>query len=185
MKKLSCPLEASNWLKKGKILIHPTEGVWGLGCDAKNVQACRKINALKQRDENKKFIILAPSLENALDYFEPLSAEQITQLGQLWPGHITVIHTAKNTIYDHLKAIDKTIGIRVSAHLPITKLLDEFLGAMVSTSANLSNQQTPNSRVDLYQIFQDEDVAIYNHNNGTAKKPSSILRLHNMEYLRE
>ena len=96
MKELSSPLEASNWLKKGKILIHPTEGVWGLGCDAKNVQACKKINALKQRDENKKFIILAPSLENALDYFEPLSAEQITQLGQLWPGHITVIHTAKN-----------------------------------------------------------------------------------------
>ena len=56
---------------------------------------------------------------------------------------------------------------------------------MVSTSANLSNQQTPNSRVDLYQIFQDEDVAIYNHNNGTAKKPSTILRLNNMEYLRE
>jgi len=185
LKEFSCPLEASNWLKNGKILIHPTEGVWGLGCDAKNVQACKKINTLKQRDENKKFIILAPSLENALDYFEALSTEQITQLDNLWPGHITVIHTAKNIIYDHLKALDKTIGIRVSAHLPITKLLNEFSGPMVSTSANLSNKQTPNSRVDLYQIFQDEDVAIYNHNNGTAKKPSTILRLHNMEYLRE
>lgn len=185
MKKLSCPIEASNWLKKGKILIHPTEGVWGLGCDAKNVQACKKINTLKQRDENKKFIILAPSIEKALDYFEPLSKEQILQLEQLWPGHTTVIHTAKNIISDHLKSIDNTIGIRVSTHLPIAKLLNEFSGLMVSTSANLSNQQTSNSRTDLYQIFQDEDVAIYNHDNGKAKKPSSILRLHNMEYLRE
>ena len=185
MKEFSSPADASNWLKEGKILIHPTEGVWGLGCDAKNVQACKKINTLKQRDENKKFIILAPSLENALDCFGPVSKEQISQLEQLWPGHTTVIHIAKNNISDHLKAKDNTIGIRVSAHLPIVKLLNEFLDPMVSTSANLSNQQTPNSRTDLYQIFQDEDVAFYNHDNGRAKKPSSILRLHNMEYLRE
>ena len=49
MKEFSSPAEASNWLKEGKILIHPTEGVWGLGCDASNIKACEKIALLKQR----------------------------------------------------------------------------------------------------------------------------------------
>ena len=48
MNEFSDPKEAASWLKSGKILIHPTEGVWGLGCDAFNLKACQKINSLKK-----------------------------------------------------------------------------------------------------------------------------------------
>jgi len=103
LKEFSCPVEASNWLKEGKILIHPTEGVWGLGCDAFNINACKKISLLKQRPGNKNFILLAPSISFALDHSAEIKALQIEFLKSVWPGHVTVILQANNLIPSTLK----------------------------------------------------------------------------------
>ena len=185
MKEFSCPVEASNWLKEGKILIHPTEGVWGLGCDALNINACKKISLLKQRPGNKNFILLAPSISFALDHSVEIKASQIEFLESVWPGHVTVILQANNLISSAIKAIDNTIAIRVSDHLPIINLLNSFNGLMVSTSANISNFPTSNSLDEVKKIFDDPDVAVYAHDNGDALKPSSIIDLKTMEYIRE
>ena len=185
MKEFSSPAEASNWLKEGKILIHPTEGVWGLGCDALNINACNKISLLKQRPGNKNFILLAPSISFALDHSVEIKASQIEFLESVWPGHVTVILQENNLVSSAIKAIDNTIAIRVSNHLPITKLLNSFNGLMVSTSANISNLPTPNSIDDIKKIFNDSDVAVYAHDNGDASRPSSIVDLNSMEYIRE
>ena len=185
MKEFSSPADASNWLKEGKILIHPTEGVWGLGCDASNINACNKISLLKKRSENKNFILLAPSISFALDFSAALEASQIEFLESVWPGHVTVIMQANDSISFSIKATDNTIAIRVSNHLPIINLLNSFNGLMVSTSANISNLPTPNSIDDIKKIFNDSDVAVYAHDNGDALKPSSIIDLNSMEYIRE
>ena len=58
LNKIFNPEDASEWLKQGKILIHPTEGVWGIGCDAFNQSAVEKVNILKQRDSSKSFILI-------------------------------------------------------------------------------------------------------------------------------
>ena len=92
MNKFYDPNDAANWLKKGKILIHPTEGVWGIGCDAFNAAAVKKINSLKQREASKSLILLASSISDALRYFQPLSEQKIKFLETVWPGHITVIY---------------------------------------------------------------------------------------------
>jgi len=185
LKEFSCPAEAANWLKKGKILIHPTEGIWGIGCDALDASACKKINFLKHRDPEKKFILLSPSTQIALDFFQPITHDQASFLNKIWPGHTTVIYHAKKNVAKHLKASDKTIAIRVSAHIQILNLLKELSSLMVSTSANISNSPTLTSLVDIYQSFKDPDVAVYAHTNGLEKKPSAIVRLESMEYIRE
>ena len=185
MKEFSSPTDASHWLKEGKILIHPTEGVWGLGCDASNINACNKISLLKKRSENKNFILLAPSISFALDFSAALEASQIGFLESVWPGHVTVIMQANDSLSLSIKAIDNTIAIRVSDHLPIKNLLNIFNGLMVSTSANISNFPTLNSLDEVKKIFDDPDVAVYAHDNGDALKPSSIIDLKTMEYIRE
>jgi L-threonylcarbamoyladenylate synthase len=106
-------------------------------------------------------------------------------LESVWPGHVTVILQANNLIPPSIKAIDNTVAIRVSNHLPIINLLNSFNGLMVSTSANISNLPTPNSIDDIKKIFNDIDVAVYAHDNGDASKPSSIIDLNTMEYIRE
>jgi L-threonylcarbamoyladenylate synthase len=185
LREFSCPAEAANWLKKGKILIHPTEGIWGMGCDALNASACKKINFLKHRDQEKKFILLSPSIQIALEFFQPLTHDQASFLNKIWPGHTTVIHYAKKNVVKHLKASDNTIAIRVCAHIQVLNLLNELSSLMVSTSANISNSPTPTSLVDIYQSFKDPDVAVYAHTNGLEKKSSAIVRLESMEYTRE
>ena len=185
MKEFSCSIEASNWLKAGKILIHPTEGVWGLGCDAFNTNACKKISTLKQRPDNKNFILLSPSISFAIEHSAEINASQQEFLESVWPGHVTVILQANNLIPPSIKAIDNTIAVRVSNHLPIINLLNSFNGLMVSTSANISNLPTPNSIDDIKKIFNDIDVAVYAHDKGDASKPSTIIDLNSMEYIRE
>jgi L-threonylcarbamoyladenylate synthase len=185
LKEFSSPTDASHWLKEGKILIHPTEGVWGLGCDASNINACNKISLLKKRSENKNFILLAPSISFALDSSAELGESQIEFLKSIWPGHVTVIMQANDSLSISIKAIDNTIAIRVSNHLPIINLLTIFNGLMVSTSANISNFPTLNSLDEVKKIFVDPDVAVYAHDNGDALKPSSIIDLKTMEYIRE
>ena len=98
MNKFYDPNDAANWLKKGKILIHPTEGVWGIGCDAFNAAAVKKINSLKQREASKSLILLASSISDALRYFQPLSEQKIRFLETVWPGHTTVIYNKNKLI---------------------------------------------------------------------------------------
>ena len=185
MKEFSSPADGSNWLREGKILIHPTEGVWGLGCDASNINACKKISLLKKRSDKKNFILLAPSISFALDSSAELEASQIEFLESVWPGHVTVIMRANDSLSLSINDIDNTIAIRVSDHLPIINLLNSFNGLMVSTSANISNFPTSNSLDEVKKIFDDPDVAVYAHDNGDALKPSSIIDLKTMEYIRE
>jgi len=179
------PEEAVQWLECGKILLHPTEGIWGIGCDAFNLNAVQKINHLKQRESLKSFIILAPTISHALQYFKPLINSQIDFINDVWPGHTTVIYESNDLLPTHLKSLNNTIAMRVSNHKPIKNLLSKFNSLMVSTSANISNVPTSTNLDEVLAIFQDHDVALYNFDNGSAIKPSSIINLKTMDYIRE
>ena len=185
MNKFNSPSEAVNWLKQGKILIHPTEGVWGIGCDAFNATAVNKINALKQREASKSLIVLAPTIHDSLKYFQPLSEMQTNFLETIWPGHTTVIYKSNSSAPFHIKALDNNIAVRVSDHKPIKELLVKFKSLMVSTSANISNQPTPITAAEALEIFTEPDIALYDFENGSANKPSAIIDLKTMGYLRE
>ena len=77
MKHKSLNLESSEeWLKEGKILIHPTESVWGLGCDAFNPKAVNDIFKIKKRSKNKSFILLTKSLESVENYLQDINKEE-------------------------------------------------------------------------------------------------------------
>lgn len=185
MNKFYDPNDAANWLKKGKILIHPTEGVWGIGCDAFNAAAVKKINSLKQREASKSLILLASSISDALRYFQPLSEQKIKFLETVWPGHTTVIYNKNKLIPRYLNKANNTIALRVSNHKPIKDLLAIFNNLMVSTSANISNLPTPVNQEEVMKIFTDPDVAIYCFENGGSLKPSAIIDLNTMNYIRE
>ena len=185
MKEFLDPDEASRWLLDGKILLHPTEGIWGIGCHATNQKAVEKIINLKQRDASKNFILLSPSSSKALEYFNQISEEQIEFLDAIWPGHTTVLFEPNLKIPNFLKSFNKRSAIRVSNHLHINNLLNSLNDLMVSTSANISGHDTPTDLKNVIDIFPDPEVAVYAYGNGEASKPSSIIDLKSMEYIRE
>lgn len=183
-KKLSLT-DSLSWIKKGKILIHPTESIWGIGCDAFNEETVKKIYELKKRPKEKSFILLSPSLEITKKYISKLNSEEEEYVNNLWPGHVTVLFKYNKNLPDHLKNKSGKIAIRVSNHLPIKNLLEVYKGFMVSTSANFSGQSNINCPNKILETFKDDDIAYYDESLGDQSKPSQIIDLETGIIIRE
>ena len=77
-------------MAEGKILIHPTEGIWGIGCDALNIESFLRIYNLKKRPKNKSFILLIDSIDTISKYINKLSVEELNFIDTVWPGPTTL-----------------------------------------------------------------------------------------------
>ena len=177
--------ESIDWLNDGKILVHPTEGVWGLGCNALDQKAFKKIYLLKKRDSQKSFILLASSYEAIKKYIIKLTDDDISFLRKSWPRPVTLLIKFNNDLPSHLKNHTGKIAIRVSNHLPLKSLFKGFEGLMVSTSANVSGEEIINDPIEIINAFDDIDVAYYNESLGTNKKPSTIIDLASRKIIRK
>ena len=175
--------DSANWLAENKILLHPTEGVWGIGCNAKNNTAVERVFDLKKRDKSKKFILLSPSIDSVKE-FCLVPKEDIIILEKKWPGPTTFLLDRGSNKYKELSYLDRH-AVRVSAHKPIINLLDLFGSEIVSTSANISGENEINIKDDIVSFFNYEDVAIFDDNLGNLKKPTKIFDLKLKKYIRE
>ena len=173
------------WLNAGKILAHPTESIWGLGCDALNEEAVKLIFKIKKRDKKKNFILLVKSLESFEKYLEEINMEDKTFLDKHCPGPYTFLIKYNEKLPTHLKNASGKIAIRVSNHLPIKHLLEVYKGFMVSTSANLSGQSNINCPNKILETFADDNIAYYDESLGYQSKPSQIIDLETGIIIRE
>ena len=93
--------DSANWLAENKILLHPTEGVWGIGCNAKNNTAVERVFDLKKRDKSKKFILLSPSIDSVKEFCLVLK-EDVKILENKWPGPTTFLLERSSDKYKYL-----------------------------------------------------------------------------------
>ena len=172
MQHLADPNEAADWLSSEKILIHPTEGVWGLGCLYNSKKAMQRLSKLKSRSSSKNYIILCPNI----DWVFKLSADlNKDDLDQYWPGHTTLLLRPSKLCPPELISDIDRVAIRVSAHNPIKKLLNILQKPILSTSANISGKEQTNNIESIEEIFDFDDVALYKERLGNEKKPSKII----------
>jgi len=174
--------DSAKWLAENKILLHPTEGVWGIGCNAKSSMAIDRIFDLKKRDKSKKFILLSPSIDSVKE-FCLISKEDIRILENKWPGPTTFLLQRSSDKYKELSYLERH-AVRVSAHKPLIELLDFFGSEMVSTSANISGENEIKNKDDIVNFFNYEDVAIFDKSLGDLKKPTKIFDLKLKKYIR-
>ena len=174
--------DSAKWLAENKILLHPTEGVWGIGCNAKNSIAVDRVFDLKKRDKSKKFILLSPSIDS-VKKFCLIQKQDIKFLEKKWPGPTTFLLDRGSNKYKELSYLDRH-AVRVSAHKPLIDLLNLFGSEIVSTSANISGENEIKNKDDIVNFFNYEDVAIFDDNLGTLKKPTKIFDLKLRKYIR-
>ena len=177
--------QSINWLKAGKVLIHPTESIWGLGCDALNESAINLIFKLKKRPLNKSLIVLAESYFSIKEFVTSLNPDQEKLLNKKWPGPYTFLFTYNKNLPSHLMNETGKIAIRVSNHLPLKNLLKAYKGFMVSTSANFSGQSNINCPNKILETFANDDIAYYDESLGKQLKPSQIIDLETGIIIRE
>ena len=173
--------QSARWMEKGNVLLHPTEGVWGLGCDPFNLKSIGRVFELKGREREKKFILLFKDLNSVNLYSDIMLKKNV--ISSFWPGHNSIIIPANKLMPKYL-TFKSSFVARVSDHSPIVKLHKYFNGPFISTSANISGQDVPESLGSIIKLFSYEDVAFYNAPLGDKVSPSRIYNLIEKRYVR-
>jgi L-threonylcarbamoyladenylate synthase len=164
-------------LKSGGTILYPTDTIWGIGCDATNVEAIQKIFEIKKREPSKSMIILVESVKRLQDLVEvPEMAWEIMDLSE---KPVTIIYDNPQGLPQELLAEDGSIGIRLIKDDYLKKLIGKLNKPLVSTSANLSGQKSPMKFADISsEILSSVDaVAEENHDKISEYSGSSVIRM--------
>ena len=171
--------KALNILKKGGLILYPTDTVWGIGCDATNYDAVEKIFKLKKRKESKTMICIVSDFKMLKQYVEkvPEVAYDILKYAN---RPTTIIYDKPLRVAQNLVPEDDTLAIRVIRKGFSNELLKKFKKPIVSTSANLSDHPTPKSFKEISSdILKGVDYVVNLPDKKNAGKPSSIIKLSN------
>lgn len=140
--------EAANLLRRGEIVAVPTETVYGLAADARNVEAVAKIFEAKERPFFDPLIVHLPGVD-WLDRYTEIEAAERTTVNQLadafWPGPLTLVLPKAATIPDLVTAGLSTVAVRVSAHPVFSEIIARFDGPLAAPSANRFGRISPTS----------------------------------------
>lgn len=166
-------------IQNGGIILYPTDTVWGIGCDATNPEAVKKIYALKQREESKSMIVLMNGEKMMYNVFSniPEVAWQILDLSE---KPTTLILDNPRNVATNIIADDNTLGVRLVKEPFCFKLIERMKKPLVSTSANISGQPTPKSFKEIApEIIKGVDYVVNLHREKICDKPSTIIKLTN------
>ena len=156
--------EAVQTLRQGGVILYPTDTIWGLGCDATNPEAVKRIYEIKRRDDSKSLVLLACDLDQIARYVKeiPPMAIDLVEVNDkpmtlIYPGALTYpapaegeapkadkYHLAYNAV-----AADGTVGIRIPLMDFCKRMAEKLSRPVVSTSANISGQPSPKKFKDI------------------------------------
>lgn len=164
---------ASKALQQGRIIAYPTESVYGLGCDPFNEAAALQLLALKQRPIHKGLILIASDFSQLAPFVNP-SASMLKRILPTWPAPITWVVPAQSWVPEYLKGQHESLAIRVSAHPIVQQLCTQFDGAIISTSANISQQAPARSALAVRQHFSAKEVFVLAGETNQLQQPTAI-----------
>jgi L-threonylcarbamoyladenylate synthase len=147
---------AASLIRTGGLVVFPTRSFYGIGAPALNAEAVGRVFQVKQRDPEKPLLILIASLTdlNALVQSIPETATRLIKA--FWPGSLTLVFEATDSLPPNLTGYTKKIGIRLAGH-PVASSLTKAVGAPITgTSANLSGHAACSAVADLEPHFRDQ-----------------------------
>lgn len=170
--------QALSCLKKGGIILYPTDTVWGIGCDARNSEAVKRIFDLKRRADSKSMLVLVNN-EVALERITDDIPDVAWQLIEAAVNPLTIIYDGAKGVAQDLIAPDGSLGVRITGESFSNELCRRLGAPLVSTSANVSGENPPSFFSDISpEIKEGVDYIVnYKQNDKTPKTPSNIIKL--------
>ena len=176
-------------LRKGGIILYPTDTVWGIGCDATDPAAVAKVYEIKKRADSKSLVLLASDMDMICRYVKEVP-EMAVQLVEVNDKPMTIIYpgavaggpedkASKGCLAYNTVAEDGTVGIRIPMMDFCQQLISRFGRPIVSTSANISGEPTPKN----YSEISDEILSAVDHivdpslERGSTGRSSSIIKV--------
>ncbi|PAW93385.1 threonylcarbamoyl-AMP synthase [Mucilaginibacter sp. MD40] len=165
-------------VQEGGIILYPTDTIWGIGCDATNTDAIKRIFALKQREESKSMIILV-DVDNKLQSYIQEVPDIAYTLIEYAENPLTLVMPGAKNLPAALISDDGSVGIRVTSHPFCQQLIQRLRKPLVSTSANISGEPSPEYFGKISQDIIDgvDYVVDVDQHLTEIKKPSTIMRL--------
>ncbi len=165
-------------LRKGGVILYPTDTVWGIGCDATNSEAVKRVYRIKQRDDSKALICLVDSDARLQRYVRKVP-DVAWQLIDCCDTPTTVILDGAVNLAENLVADDGSIGIRITREPFSKELCFRFQKALVSTSANISGEPAAQNYGDINpKIVEAVDYVCWSRRQEhKPHRPSSIIKL--------
>jgi L-threonylcarbamoyladenylate synthase len=167
-------------MRKGGVILYPTDTVWGIGCDATNADAVKRIYQIKQRSDHKAMITLVADLA-ALERTVEKVPDVAYELIECTDRPLTIVYDRGVGVTPELMGEDKTLAVRLTREKFSSALCRALRKPLVSTSANISGQPTPKSFAQISQEIRNAvDYVCTSRRDepvDTNAKPSMVMRL--------
>src|SRR3989338_1013832 len=172
--------EAVVVLEMGGVIICPTDTLYGIGCNALDEKAVRKIFEIKERPLAKPLPMIVRNIKWAKE-LAYVGRKNEKTLEKIWPGRVTVILSKKAIVPHILTSNQKTVGIRIPDH-PLTEQLLKLFGYPIAlTSANISGQEPANDIFEIIKVFSSrltrQPALVLDLGTLPKSEPSTILDL--------
>lgn len=170
--------KAFDVLVAGGLILYPTDTIWGIGCDATNEDAVRRVYELKKRNDSKALITLIDNPVK-LDFYIDGVPDIAWDLVELADKPLTIIYENARNLAPNLIAEDGSIAIRVTKEEFSNKLCQRFRKAIVSTSANISGEPSPANFDEISEEIKNgvDYIVNYRQDDLSKSKASSIIKL--------
>lgn len=165
-------------LRSGGTILYPTDTVWGIGCDACNIDAVEKIFNIKQRDQYKSMVVMVCN-ETMINRYVKEVPEIVWELMESADEPLTIIYPAGRMLANNLIAEDGSVGVRLVKDVFCNTLIHKFGKPLVSTSANISGENTPSSFIEIKSEILNKVDYIVNLRQTEINntKPSTIIKI--------
>lgn len=174
--------QALTILHKGGIILYPTDTIWGIGCDATDTNAIKRIYNLKMREEKKSLIILVADIKMLTQYVSDSSSKIISYISSSAKPTTAIFKNAIN-LPTALVNEDGSIAVRIPKDDFCIRLIERFKKPLVSTSANISGEPAPQNFMEVSDKIKNGVDFIVQHRQDDHSKnmPSSIIKLNTLD----
>lgn len=170
--------EIANAIKEGKLIIFPTDTVYGIGTNAYNEEACKKIYEIKGRPSCKPLIILISDTSMIEDLVENISPKEQKIIEKFWPGPLTIkFKKRKGILPDIISAGDEYVRIRLIKNGLIYKIIEKAEVPVVAPSANISGHQTGIKIDNIIKELGGKVDYILDCGDYKSDEPSTIIQV--------
>ena len=177
-------------LRKGGVILYPTDTVWGIGCDATDPEAVAKIYEIKRRSDSKSLVLLASDMDMISRYVKEVP-EMAIQLVEVNDKPMTIIYpgavagekgsekASRHCLAYNTVAEDGTVGIRIPMMDLCRELVAKLGRPIVSTSANISGEKTPAKFAEIADEIKTgvDHIVDPSLEKGATGQSSSIIKV--------
>lgn len=166
---------AADIIQSGGVIVYPTETLYGIGANALDSRAAKRVREVKKRGDGKPILVIVSGVLMVPDLVREVSVEASILMTAFWPGPLTLVFRALATIPDEVTQGTGSVGIRVPSHEFCLSLVRECGFPVTSTSANISGKDPPRTVADLRKALKKGVDLFVDGGTLPSSLPSTVV----------